>query len=169
MNRWTTYNGTWNDQRAFEKPSTDLGLEVDAFESQLGLKPDKGFPKSGVVRYHDERGANIMVVVKSLTYPGFKSIGGFHTPLFVFDLVVSADRLGRVLSRQSKMEVVYKGIMEVTFMEDYPNDYPTFKIPKYKTFSGMQHNHHMYTGGRMCLYGNFGHSPKAWDSEHGTA
>lgn len=170
--RWTTYSGPWNDKLAHQSPSTALGIEVDAFEGQLGLKPDKGFPKRGTVTFSNEKngpGHKIVVAVKSLTYPGFKTIGGYHTPLFIFDLVVSATKMGRTSRKQSSLEVVYSGIMNVTFMENYPSDYPTFKLPKYERFSGGQHGHHMYSGGRMCLYGNYGHSEKAWDSERGTA
>lgn len=171
-NKWTTYTGPWNDKLAYQSPSTALGLEVDAFKSQLGLKPAKGFPKSGVVNFPNPTsgpGHEIVVVIKSMTYPGFKTVGGYHTPLFVFDLVVSATRMGVILPMQSKVEVVYSGIMNVTFMENYPSDYPTFKLPKYERFDGSQHGNHMYTGGRMCLYGDYGHSAKAWDSERGTA
>jgi len=185
-NRWTTYTGPWDDNLAYQRPSTALGLEVDAFKEQLGLKPDKGFPKNGVVTFPNEdmgRGHKIVVVVK-MTYPGFKTIGFVHTPLFVFDLVVNATKKQRILQSrrrdpletlykqngpESPIEPVYKGKMFVTFMDNYPNEYPTFKLPEYDGFDGSQHGNHMFTGGRMCLYGDYGHSVKAWDPEHGTA
>lgn len=172
-NKWTTYTGPWDDKLAYQKPSTALGLEVDAFKKQLGVKPDKGFPKSGTVEFPNPvngEGHKIVVVIKSLDYPGFKTIGGYHTPLFVFDLVVSATKMGKVRRGESNLEVVYSGLMKLTFMENYPGDYPTFKLPKYdgRSFDS-QHGNHMYDGGRMCLYGQYGHSEKAWDSERGTA
>lgn len=170
-NIWTNYNGPWNDKLAYNNPSTALGTEIDAFEAQLGLTPDKGFPKQGVIIYPNEDigpGHKISVVVK-MTYPGFKTIGGFHTPLFVFDLTVSASKRNRDGQATKAMEVVYKGKMNVTFMENYPRDYPTFKLPKYANFDGGAHNHHMYEGGRMCLYGNYGHSVKAWYPNRSTA
>ncbi len=170
-NMWTAYTGPWNDKLAYQSPSTALGTEVKAFVRQLGLVPYSGFPKKGVVKFPNETNGpgHVIVAVVTMTYPGFKTVGGYHTPLFVFNLVVSATKMSRISRGQSGLEVVYRGLMNVTFMENYPNDYPTFKLPEYEGFDGGQHNNHMYTGGRMCLYGNYGHSAKAWDSERGTA
>ena len=170
-NMWTTYNGPWDNNAAYLKPSSALGTEISAFKEQLGLKPDRGFPKNAVVTFPNEevgRGHKIVVVVK-MTYPGFKTIGGYHTPLFVFDLVVNATKNNGVSNGKSGMEMVYKGKMNVTFMENYPNDYPTFKLPKYDGFDGSQHGNHMYVGGRMCLYGRYGHSDGAWYPDRSTA
>ena len=67
------------------------------------------------------------------------------------------------------MEVVYDGQMVVTFAENYPENYPFFVLPKYRRVILASHEHHMYAAGQMCLYGDFGHSARAWDSDHDTS
>jgi hypothetical protein len=170
-NMWTTHDGPWDAKKAYMHPSSALGTEIDAFEKQLGLMPLNGFPKKAVVTYPNEdlgSGHKIVVVV-NMNYTGFKTIGGFHTPLFVFNLTVNASKRTLTGQAMKSTEVVYKGVVNVTFMDNYPRDYPTFKLPKYDGFDGSQHNHHMYTGGRMCLYGDYGHSTGAWYPARSTA
>lgn len=172
MYRWFThYDGPWNLARVTSSLSENFKNEIASLVKQLDLIPVQGSPKkgAGVIKYGDD----IRVVVSKFTFSDFAPIDGedhrYYTPVFKFDLVVMAKKLGRVRSGESDFDVVYKGPMIVTFNEDYPHDYPNFVLPKYKYFRGASHSHHMYSGGRMCIYGDFGHSDRAWDSSRDTS
>lgn len=174
MYRWfTAYQGErWDINKVIQESGPGTGLsqsfkdEIGAITEQLGLKPLKGSPKKGVVDYGD-----IKVVINSFTFDEFARVNGnlhaYYTPVLQFDLVVMAKKVERVRRGEADTEVVYKGKMTITYEEDYPNDYPVFKLPKYRLFTGLegQHENHMYTGGKMCLYGQHGHSERSWDRE----
>lgn len=172
MHRWfTRYEGdTWNLQKVLNYTSQGTGLserfakEIEAMVSQLHLKPAKGEPKAGVVGYDfdDDGQDEISVVIKRFTFKEFRHRHGYHTPIFRYDLIVSAEKRGRIRRGTSPKDIVYVGPMIVTFGEDYPRRYPFFLLPKYEGYS-MSHAHHMIEGGTMCLYNDFGRSTAAWD------
>jgi hypothetical protein len=164
---FTTYQGPWNQASVTQHLSEDFKNEIKSLVEQLGLEPVVGSPKHGVVTY-----GNITVVINRFTFNEFARVGSgdeaYYTPVFRFDINVVA-KTGHANPGQSDAKVVYNGPMIVTFGQDYPKSYPFFVLPKYKTNSIASHTHHMYAGGQMCLYGDFGHSDRAWDRDHDTA
>ncbi len=94
-----------------------------------------------------------------------------YTPVLDFDIVVMSEKLeGGSRRGESKMEVAYNGKLLVTYHSDYPASYPIFKLPKYSNFTVIaSHDHHMYSGGKMCLYSEVSWSDSAWNPRRDTA
>jgi hypothetical protein len=173
--------GEWTGdiRRAKVRLNKNYDLEMKSLFQQLnliGLRGEplaqaKGQPKRGKDLIWI--GRNISVFISKVVHTEFTTVGGTGTPIFEFEVVVSAREIVSNTGRVGRnMELAYSGPLIVTYPAEYPGEYPTFKLPKYRNFRpglGSAHDNHMYAGGKMCLYGDFGRDEAAWDREHDTA
>ena len=173
MERWfTSYQGRWDLRTVRSHLNENFRREIASLVTQLDLEPKVGSPKKGLVIYNKDERNEIVVRIKKFTFDKFALVrpgDSYYTPVFNFDITVLAKKVGRVSRRVSGKDLVYDGPMIVTFPEDYPNEYPFFVLPKYRTFVGGAHSNHMYAGGKMCLFADFGRSTRAWDRTRDTS
>jgi len=173
--RWfTRYTGPgWGPKKGYNQFFATHIRDIRGHFDLKKIKPGIEVT-TGTWRKYILQGRTVYVTVDKFTWQGYDDTPDGLTPILRLGIRMASQKSRRVslvdkILGKSKEEeglsVFYDEVLRIQFKSDYPRTPPIFRVedPRYVR-AGTSHEHHLWRGGWMCIFGNSGD----WNSEKDT-